>query len=763
MLAAWDDSLARVATAATIARFEPLSKAWPDGAASDLRQALYQFRAGLLRHNRGDLELALGNLHWISLRRPNWPSPSYGLALGFVEIARARMPVLESGGQKPGESHVEAAWRNLAESFEDDPDFEPARTLAIRLLVPEGDREFRRDERAVLEALVKREHPEPDALLVWARLLRSQRKYDSALVALRRASDAGGDRSRLSLERARVLRAQGETKTAGAVYWEGVDHLTPAGREAYRYDLAWIMDPDSLPLFDAVPIEKIPAWLHRFWDERDAAAVNHPGERLEEHLRRWVYAFAHFRVFNPWRLTMYSRVEYTFEGLDLCVQNDSSLYRLLAREQPSYPTDLRVREPLIDHRGLIYLRHGTPFRTVAGPTHALDVDFEQAILPEAVGVGADLPDSLPDELFDKECIVNPRKGGRVEVIGPNDSWLYWFEGKPRLLHFRASCALGLHSPTTLSGYLPVSFAVYLARASILPEYWAAAQALLHRHAGPVSCRTPVRAVIAESRDDAHVATRTDTDTPPIIRPWSSIVQMFALGHALEGTGEALLSFALSGPRLHADSTNDGQVVYPVSFRVVAYERSSGLRITMDTVRRFTLNQALLAGQSIIVFFELPLGAGTWQVAVRANQGDDSSGVYAMKRNLRVDGGDEFSLSDIVIGREGAPAWQATDGAPFPLNALGAYSAGGTAELYYEVHGLRTGDAYRTTIEVRSPAARAREGIRILSVDRATGLVTHVRKSLGLQQLKPGSYQLIVTITANGRQVTREQPLLVVSR
>ena len=132
----------------------------------------------------------------------------------------------------------------------------------------------------------------------------------------------------------------------------------------------------------------------------------------------------------------------------------------------------------------------------------------------------------------------------------------------------------------------------------------------------------------------------------------------------------------------------------------------------------------------------------------------------MKRDLRVDGGAEFSLSDIVIGRDGAPAWLATDGAPFPLNALGAYPAGGTAELYYEVHGLKSGDAYRTTIAVRSPTARAKEGIRILSIDRATGLVTHVRKSLGLQQLKPGSYQLIVTISANGRQATREQPLLV---
>jgi hypothetical protein len=466
-------------------------------------------------------------------------------------------------------------------------------------------------------------------------------------------------------------------------------------------------------------------------------------------------------------------VEYSFEGLDKCVANDAALYQLLARQQPSYRDDLRLREPLLDHRGLIYLRHGTPFRTIAGPTHALEADLENPISvaappPAGIGAGAAPVDSAADELFDKECLAHPKFNGVVRVIGPNDSWLYWFDGTWRLINFRASCALGLHSATTLTGYLPVtagaSLGVYLARAAIMPEYADAAKRIqLHqwgRQPTPISCQPQVLAVINKSRDDARVATHLDTDTPPIIRPWNSIVQMFALGHAREGTGIALVSFALSGPELRADSIADGKFTYPIAFRIVAFQHASGRMITIDTVRHFTLDRPLRAGQSIVAFFEVPVGAGAWQVAVRANQGDDSSGVYAMKRDLRVDGGDEYSLSDIVIGRDGAPTWQATDGAAFPLNALGAYAAGGTAELYYEVHGLRAGDGYRTAILVRSPNAGAKDDIRILSTDRATGLVTHVRRSLGLQQLKPGAYRLIVTITTRGRQATRERLLLV---
>ena len=776
MLAGWEDSLEHVADATTFKRLEPLSKTGSDGVAGEMRYDLYQLHSALRRQNRPDLELALRNLDLAVSRRPEWPWPSYGLALGFVAMARARMPILESDGQKLGESHVEAAWRNLAESLKDDPAFAPSRRLAIGLLVAEGDRALRGDERAALKALLSREKPEADALLVWARQLRFRRQYDSALVAFDRAIGAGGDRSRLGLERARVFRALGEPKKASAAYWGGVDQLTPVGREAYRYDLAWIIEPDSLELYDRTPLDSLPAWLHRFWNERDAAAANAPGERLEEHLRRWIYAFDHFRVFNPWRLNMYSRVEYTFEGLDKCVGNDHSLYELLSREQPSYPGDVRDREPLLDHRGLIYLRHGTPFRSIAGPTSALESDLENpeavdAPEPLPIGTGAALINPAIDELFGQECLVNPRSNGIVRVIGPNESWLYWFDGAWRLINFRASCALGLQAPTTLTSYLPVtagaSLGVYLARAAVLPEYAAAARRiqlyLMGRQPSPISCEPEVLTMIAKSRGDADVATRTDTDTPPIIRPWNSIVQMFALGHAREGTGQALLTFALSGPELRADSTADGHVVYPIAFRIVAYNRASDQTITTDTTRRFTLNQALQAGQSIVAIFELPVGAGSWQVAVRANQGDDSSGVYAMKRALRIDGGNDFSLSDIVIGRDGAPTWQATDGSPFPLNALGAYPSGGTAQLFYEVHGLKAGDVYRTTVVVRSPVPGARDGIRILSTDHATGLVTHVRKSLGLQQLKPGSYRLIVTVAANGRQATREQQLLVVGK
>jgi len=96
-----------------------------------------------------------------------------------------------------------------------------------------------------------------------------------------------------------------------------------------------------------------------------------------------------------------------------------------------------------------------------------------------------------------------------------------------------------------------------------------------------------------------------------------------------------------------------------------------------------------------------------------------------------------------------------------LNVLGAWTPAGPAEVYYELRGLAAGQEYHAMIEVRGVDAKATDIVRVESVDHATGPVTRVRKTLGLQQLRPGIYRVIMTFDAGGNHVTREQQLLVV--
>jgi hypothetical protein len=520
----------------------------------------------------------------------------------------------------------------------------------------------------------------------------------------------------------------------------------------YRFDLAWILTPDSLAAVDKLPDESLTGWLRRFWDERDAAAANLPGERLLEQLRRWVVAHADFRVDRPWRYTQMTRVEYLFEGFigpgkgwDRCIGSDEALYDLLSHEAPVHPGDIRDREPLLDHRGLIYLKHGQPWRTLNGPIALMAVHDRRNL------AGGD-----PVAEAQADALAPPGN-----PVAETDSWLYWFEGGWRLLHFRGSNALGLFRPSTLSGYLPITPEMYASRAGMMQEYAAAAWAMQHIATfSPKSCLDDVQAAVAKSRDDAHTATTSDSDTPILSAPWTTSMQLFALGHDAEHSGKMLLSFAFSGNGLVAMPAPSGGLEFPIHFRAVAYNRVSGQTVVLDTVRHYATSDRLRAGQSLTGWLELPLPGGMWQVAVRANEGIDSVGAYLLHRDLMIDAAPGLALSDAVMGREGTGVWPATDGAAFPLNVLDAWTSGGTAQLFYEVRGLRAGDTYQTLIEMSPVGEGTRKSIRITSTDRASNAVTYVRKSLGLNQFRPGRYHLVLTISRGGRTAVRQRELVI---
>ncbi|HQW67640.1 MAG TPA: hypothetical protein PLJ23_11415, partial [Gemmatimonadales bacterium] len=287
-------------------------------------------------------------------------------ARGLLALVRMDAPPMLSDAQREGEGYVEAFWRHLLMALERDPSFAPARELAATQLVAAGDRYLTADQQRLVERMVSAPAATADFHLVHARDLRTKGDHDRALAAFDRAAALGGDAGRLSLERARTLMALGRGDDATRAYWAGLRALTPVAREAYRFDLAWILEGDTLAAFDALPDVAVQPWLQRFWAERDAAAANRPGERLSEHLRRWTVAFRDYRVPKPERRRHYARVEYLFDRLDRCVANDSPLYERLVRLQPSLAGDLRFREPLLDHRGLIYLRHGEPAGRVVG-------------------------------------------------------------------------------------------------------------------------------------------------------------------------------------------------------------------------------------------------------------------------------------------------------------------------------------------------------------------------------------------------------------
>ena len=774
MLSAWDDSLQRVPDAIAISNYDGPSRRG-SGRAVDVRRGLFLIRRADLTDSRGDIELTLTNMQ-VLVNHSKWAWPYFLMARAFEVMSRKQWVETLSDGKELAEKHTDAVWRTLRLALDRDEAFPNARRFLGAHAAAGGDRFLRPDQVIALQREVRRSDADPNALLAWARHLRTLQDYHRAIGMFNRAGESGVDRSVLALDRARTLLAVGDTAAASAAYWAGAGQLTAAGRERYRFDLWWIAEPEDLAVFDETPDNAIQAWLQRFWNARDAEAANVRGERLTEHLRRWVIVYERYRTLSPWTDLFWSRVETKFDQ-GPCLSTDAKFYERLWQQPPTLSADLRSHEPILDHRGMIYLRHGEPTRIITSggragaPVRRRTLGDPYHAAPPAFGpTGVPLPWST-------------RAVGEVPTTtdGPSgESWLYWWNGDLHLLHFRGSTALGGYGATTLTEATPSYLLSNTAIASSLPikEYYAMAERIrgwndssvfgpngprsFAAHRDNPSCFNEVRAVAARSARDEHASINHDSDTPPNFLGYNSVGQMFALGVAADQSSGVLATFAIPGAVLTPEPLDDGQVGYSIAWRIVAYDKAANQTFSVDTVRRFVTPRALSAREFLTGYTEFGLRAGTWQIATRASQVGGAT-VLQDLHAVRVDGGTSVTLSDIVMGRPGHPEWTATDNLPFPLNYPNGWFPGEAAELFFEVRGVADRTAYQTIVEVRPVGGKAEAAIRIQSTDPASGEVTRVRKTLGLTQLAPGRYTLVVTVEYQGKQASREREILIVAR
>jgi hypothetical protein len=644
------------------------------------------------------------------------PWPHYLLARTFLLLERRELPVINSRGKREGERYDEGMWRQLREVVRDHPGFAPTRALALDVMVAGGDRELSPAMREIVEREIQQEDATADGFLVHGRDERTRHRYAEALVAFREAGRRGGDPSVLGLEEARTLLATGDSADAEARYWSGVEQPTDDGVALYRADLAWMVAEDSLAAFDAAAREgHLIAWLQRFWARRDAASTTPPGGRLREHLRRWVVAHERFRVPKPWTREMYTRFWFVSGGRP-CVRSDTEFVDSLPLHPPTLSGDIREAEPLLDHRGFVYLRHGTPATTLTPP-----------------GAGG-------------ETVIDL-------------AWIYWVDGRWRIFSFGGSSTFGHHAPTTLLGYLPLSEQAWLALGQALPEYQrAATRVAFYNGKEPLSCLPDVRDAITRQREDATVALTTDSHSPVITAPWNAAIRTFALGTGVSGDARALVTWAVPTRDLVADTLADGRLLWRIRTEVTAFRPRDGAQVRVDSTRWIT-GAIPPEDANLTADFEIPLSPGAWEVTVSLRQPGARVRAAALAQELLVSSGEGLALSDLLPGRAGGHPWAAGDGT-FPIHILGTWLEGETVELYFEVAGAVPGREYQTTIEVLPLYPRRGESVAVTTTSRMTGADTPVRRSIDLGRLGAGVYQLAVTVEAEGTAVRRQQEILV---
>jgi hypothetical protein len=244
-----------------------------------------------------------------------------------------------------------------------------------------------------------------------------------------------------------------------------------------------------------------------------------------------------------------------------------------------------------------------------------------------------------------------------------------------------------------------------------------------------------------------------------------------------GTTTLVASAGIPSAATH-ELLHDDVLTARIELALVDTARAEVLRA--DTLRRFR-TQALPARGWVLLNTELELAPRASQLyrLVVMNEDRTAGRMVGGELTLRNYEGSDLMLSDVVLTPgDGTPSF-VRGGVRLSLAPGRMFSTGESFTLYYEVYGLAEGDAYRTEIHVqprsagvvdylRSVMPGRREAVRLAFQEEATSVhdVFGVQQSrtVGLDDLLPGSYSLRVTITdARGRTATRERTLQVVPR
>lgn len=756
------DSLDSLTDGSSLGGFSTRWRHTDDKAMLRLRRGWLTLAAGRVSGKRGDLDAALMHFDWATQGRPRWPWPWLSRGLAKIALSEGRFIPKEMAGQALGVNFYQGALADLARAFEVDSAFADGVALLTRILPPQGDRTQPSAFVRALAVAAQDSAADPRVRLVLARAYRTGGQSGPALAELGAYLSFGGDSGLASLEQARTLAGAGRLQEAAGAYLDGASHRAQSTRAVYRRDLAWIATDAELAEFDTLPDSALHGWIGTFWAFRDAEALRLPGERLGEHLRRWAYAHRHFRIIAPERKTDFKRV--IVADIGPCTRSGEKSLDDLTFQDPARLDDLRRRERLLDHRGVVYIRHGEP-------AHRLRVlpaqpgQFVPAALPSSgAGVAADaaIDPFLPQGLTD----------GQSQVSGlSTEIWHYWFGGESRLLYFSGSTTLGTFAPTTLYSYIPLDPGLLYAAASVDSRYRRVALARElelqgMRSAGPVQCMATTQALQKETRLAMSASVETDSYTLIFPAPLDPIVQVAAVGQPDERTSRLLVVFAVPGARLTPAPRRDGQpgVQYELAIRVAAVDRARATIVTLDTVRTFVARDTLRGAAHLSGLLEMDVPAGDFDVRVAVFRPGGSAGSAVAAPGVHLSGATStHALSDIVLGAESSALRWANRGNPVLLNALNAYAVGSAAPLYYEMYGLVPGRSYGTTIALRRVGQREDRGVRLLFAETADATSMQIRRTMGLEGLSPGQYRLTVTVVdaETGAQASRERTINVV--
>ncbi|HET7039079.1 MAG TPA: GWxTD domain-containing protein [Gemmatimonadales bacterium] len=563
-----------------------------------------------------------------------------------------------------------------------------------------------------------------------ARRQRIHPRLQVAQRALRAAAATPGAPPALHLARGRVERDLGEGDSALAAFQAflagGGD--VGLGRLEQARTLFFLRRPDSAR---AAYYEGASAGISdsaRAAYRQDLTWIATPEELAgfdaapADGLREWLGAFwvsrdaAEGRAAGERVAEHYRRLVYAFRQ-----------FRLVSRHRQYTMEPYRSAQEQLDDRGVIYVRHGEP--------------------------------------DDRAAFVAPD-------VDPNESWLYLRTEGNRVFHFVArgdvadyklveslADVLGFEQSIAwqAAGRLPATAAaLYESRGHLDPMY--------RRIAGStVSQGTALSSERRANRETIRIGTTTDSHVLRFRHDLGSRMQAYAVG-GRRGGASLLLVFAVPGNRLAPQQVEAG-MMYPLQLRL-AHREAGEPPAFLDTTRLFLTSQPLAAGQHLTGYLEVPVEPGTHALRAVLMDPDGGGGDVVDIDSVVVPAFDAegLTISDLVLGDEGAGLSWPVAGDTVPLSPLGTYAPGSSLELYYEIHGVDPGTRYRARVEVRgrqSGSVFARIGrlfggggprVAFTFDGVTTARPTRGRQTVNLAPLDPGDYTLTLTVEDPARDI-----------
>jgi len=684
-----DPELLRRGEAEMIAR----ARQSPDDALLHLRLGLVALRLGELGIRKA-YDDAASEFQWATELQPRWPWGWYGLGLAELGVGDSEV-VLVSGLQTMlGRDALTRSANAFAKSAEVDPTF----VQGVVELANTALRQRTNVRTEVALAALRRTARtpagrHPDVLLARGRIERAVGSPDSAAAAFRLllARDTTDAEARLEMARTGFLT---DDPSAVPLWYGGLRRADSAALVRYRDDLAYIMPDSLLVAFDLADAETREALVRAFWAVRDRAQLRGDGERLAEHYRR----------------------------LDFAMRN----YRLTAtRRQYDIVERFRSRQDQLDDRGIVHVRHGAP---------------EDRVSYTAAGVE------------------------------PNESWRYRREGGDLVLHFVArqdvqdfrlvesafdvlgyATTIAMRSTDAMLGEYEHLEGVIRTREELDPTY----RRLLG--AGRGSAAGLLTEERATGRRGMEVGTTTDSWPLRFRAVLPGKVDIVAVG--TEAGGPLVhLAFAIPTTGLAAEPV-EGGVMYEVRLRAGALSLDAVPIATLDTTLRVRRAEPLPDGEYL--YGRIPVRVPDGPLVMRTALETARGGLVTVPDTIHVMDPESArpALSDLAMGTRRIPlVWApaaAADSAWFHPRA--AFRADDPMELLVEVVGVAPLTPYRLEIAVRRPGGGVFRrlfggggtAVRVTFAGEHPGGVARVQRTLALDRLAPGAYELEVLLRVEG--------------